>query len=91
MRFQRQKTIDHYIADFYCHAAKLVIELDGSQHYEAEGLEHDKARTEVLESYGLRVVRFSNLELERNFQGVCTVIDQTVREQLAAGEAEVER
>lgn len=82
IRFQRQKTIDHYIADFYCHTAKLVVELDGSQHYEEQGLEHDKARTAVLETYGLRVLRFSNRELAQNFEGVCTAIDLAVKEQL---------
>lgn len=83
IRFQRQKTIDYFIADFYCHAAKLVIELDGSQHYDAQGLIYDKERAAILEQYGVKVLRFSNLEVERNFQGVCTAIDLAVKEQLA--------
>ena len=83
VRFQRQKTIDHYIADFYCHTARLVIELDGSQHYEEQGLERDKARTAILETYGLKVLRFSNRDIERNFEGVCTIIDLTVKERLS--------
>ena len=82
VRFQRQKTIDHFIADFYCHAAKLIIELDGSQHYEEQGIERDKERTAILEQYGLNVIRFSNLEIKQNFQGVCTAIDLAVKERM---------
>ena len=82
VRFQRQKTIDHFIADFYCHAAKLVIELDGSQHYEEQGVERDKERTAIMEQYGLNVIRFSNLEIKQNFQGVCTAIDLAVKERM---------
>ena len=84
VRFQRQKTIDHFIADFYCHAAKLIIELDGSQHYEEQGIERDKERTAILEQYGLNVIRFSNLEIKQNFQGVCTAIDLAVKERMRA-------
>lgn len=51
IRFQRQKTIDSFIADFYCHTARLIIELDGSQHYEEQGVERDKERTAILEQY----------------------------------------
>lgn len=83
IRFQRQKTIDYFIADFYCHAARLVVELDGSQHYNAQGLIYDKERAAILEQCGVRVLRFSNLEVEHNFQGICSVIDLTVKEQLA--------
>jgi len=82
VRFQRQKTIDYFIADFYCHAAKLIVELDGSQHYEEQGIERDKERTAILEQYGLNVIRFSNLDVERNFEGVCTAIDLVVRERM---------
>jgi len=82
VRFQRQKTIDHFIADFYCHEAKIVIELDGSQHYETHGIERDKERTAILEQYGVEVLRFSNLEIERNFSGVCAVIDQAVKKRI---------
>ena len=82
VRFQRQKTIDYFIADFYCHAAKLIIELDGSQHYEEQGLERDKERTAILEQYGVMVLRFSNRDIERNFQGVCKTIELAVRERM---------
>ena len=80
VRFQRQKTIDHFIADFYCHAAKLIIELDGSQHYEEQGVERDKERTAIMEQYGLNVLRFSNLEIKQTLQGVCTALDLVVKE-----------
>ena len=57
---QRQKAIDNFIADFYCHKARLIIEIDGSQHFSDEGLQKDEFRTEVLEGYDLKVVRFTN-------------------------------
>lgn len=75
VRFQRQKTIDHFIADFYCHAAKLIIELDGAQHYDEQGLARDKSALPLSE-YGIEVLRFSNTEVENDFRRVCTVIVQ---------------
>ena len=60
VRFLRQKVIDNYIVDFYCASAKLIIELDGSQHYEEQGLIHDKIRTERLEKRNLTVLRIPN-------------------------------
>ena len=82
LRFQRQKTIDRFIADFYCHKARLVIELDGSQHYTEEGLAYDEERTNVLNKYNLEVLRFSNLDIDRNFNGVCTIIDKKIEERM---------
>lgn len=67
----RQKVIDRYIVDFYIASAGLVIELDGSQHYEAAGMEADRVRDKRLQSLGLRVLRYSNADVNRNFQGVC--------------------
>ena len=78
VRFQRQKAIDNYIADFYSHKAKLIIELDGSGHCEAEQARKDAQRTAYLEDLGLKVLRFSNLDVDKNFYGVCTVIDNEV-------------
>ena len=80
IRFTRQKVLGKYIADFYCARAKLVIELDGSQHYEDVGLKNDEERTKYLENYGIKVIRFSNLDVLMNFEAVCTVIDNTVKE-----------
>ena len=80
IRFQRQKAIDNYIADFYCHKAKLIIELDGSQHYTENGRQDDVLRTNVLEGYGLTVIRITNKQIKTNFQGVCKYIDRVVQE-----------
>ena len=79
-RFRRQYVIGNYIADFYCHKAKLVVELDGSQHHEPEEMEYDRIRTEYLKSQGLQVLRFTNLDIQRRFRGVCEAIDMTVKE-----------
>ena len=80
IRFQRQKTIDRFIADFYCHRARLVIELDGAQHYSEEGLRLDEFRTERLEEYDLQVVRFTNEQIDKHFYLVCRYIDTVVRQ-----------
>jgi len=79
VRFLRQKVIDNYIVDFYCHQARLIVELDGSQHYEPEIQKKDQHRTEELEKRGLRIIRIPNNAVTRNFTGVCEYIDQTVR------------
>jgi very-short-patch-repair endonuclease len=86
VRFSRQKILGSYIADFYSEEAKLVIELDGSQHYEAEGTKKDAQRTEFLEGYGLNVLRIPNNEVSRNFDGVCAYIDAACRRALAQKE-----
>ena len=88
VRFQRQKPIDEYIADFYCHKAKLVIEVDGSQHYTPEGIEKDRIRTERLEEYDLLVIRIPNKQIDKNFYGVCNYIDRIVTERLVQDLAE---
>ena len=72
--------IDQYIVDFYCSKAKLIIELDGSQHYTVEGEEYDSVRTEVLEQYGLEVIRFSNDEIDRHFDDSCRYIEEKIKE-----------
>ena len=82
VRFQRQKCIDNFIADFYCFKAKLVIELDGGGHYEPEQQKLDAFRTRIIESYGLKVIRFCNLDVDKNFYGVCTVIDNEVKRRM---------
>ena len=88
IRFLRQKVIDNYIVDFYCHSARLIIELDGSQHYEEKGLLKDKIRTERIEQRNLTVVRIPNNEVNRNFEGVCQYIDNTVKEALLQSETD---
>lgn len=69
--FNRQKVIGPYIVDFYCSAARLVIELDGSQHYEEAGIASDKERDDYLSGLELRVLRYSNADVNHNFNGVC--------------------
>ncbi len=69
--FHRQMVIGNYIVDFYCPSAKLVIELDGSQHYEPKGLAADAERDAFLASRGLRVLRYSNLDVNNSFSSVC--------------------
>lgn len=78
MRFQRQKAIDNYIVDFYCHSVKLVIELDGSQHFDEATARYDRNRTALLNGLGITVLRFCNVDIDRNFEGVCEEIDKTL-------------
>ena len=68
--FHRQKVIGNYIVDFYCAEAKLVIELDGSQHFEEQGLASDAVRDAYLRSLGLTVLRYPNNAVMQNFAGV---------------------
>ena len=83
VRFLRQKVLGQYIVDFYCAKAGLIIELDGSQHYDDENMKKDAVRTAFLESYGLRVIRIPNNEVSRNFRGVCESIDAAVKQSLS--------
>ncbi|MCC8182621.1 MAG: endonuclease domain-containing protein [Clostridiales bacterium] len=82
IRFQRQKTIGSFIVDFYCYQAKLVIELDGSQHYTEQGTDYDLERDAVLAAYGLQVLRFSNSDVAEHFEAVCETIHRTVQSRL---------
>ena len=82
IRFQRQKCIDQYIADFYCFQAKLVVELDGGGHYDPMAESKDHLRTLALQKYGLKVIRFCNLDIDKNFYSVCTVIDKEVKNRM---------
>lgn len=82
IKFYRQRIIDNYIADFYCSKARLIIEVDGSQHYTSEGLDYDKIRTQILEVYGLKVIRFLNSDIDKHFNEVCEQINRIVKERL---------
>ena len=84
IRFQRQKAIDNFIADFYCHKSKLIIEIDGSQHYTEDGKCNDEFRTGILEGYNLKVIRFTNFQINENFEGVCKYIDKVVKSSLTS-------
>lgn len=83
VRWYKQRIIDNYIVDFYCSRAKLVIELDGSQHYTKDGIEYDNERTNVLREYGIEVIRFSNNEIDTCFDGVCLKIEEIVKKRLS--------
>ena len=82
VKFLRQKVLGKYIVDFYCAAAKLVVELDGSQHYEEKEMEQDAERTRFLEQYDVRVLRIPNNAVSQNFSGVCEYIDLAVQQSL---------
>lgn len=81
-RFSRQKVLGKYIVDFYSAKAKIVIELDGSQHYNDKNIKYDAERTHYLEQYGLKVIRIPNNEINSNFHGVCEYIDREVMQSL---------
>ena len=84
VKIYKQRIIDDYIVDFYCHAARLVIEVDGAHHYTEDGIKYDRNRSGVLESYGLFVLRFSNSAVDTQFQSVCDRIDQVIKERMRA-------
>ena len=73
-QFYRQKNIGNYIVDFYCPAAKLIVEVDGGQHYSKENIVKDVARDKFLGDLGFRVLRFSNSDVFKNIEGVVTRI-----------------
>ena len=83
VKFLRQKILGKYIVDFYCAEANLIVELDGTQHYEDKGLEYDTERTAYLEQYGVRVLRIPNNEVNLNFSGACEYIDLAVKQSLS--------
>ena len=79
VKIYKQRIIGRYIVDFYCASAKLVIEVDGSGHYDPQGMAHDGERSAFLQGLGLEVLRFSNRDIDRDFQGVCAQIDLTIQ------------
>ena len=83
-QWNRQRIIDNYVVDFFCRKADLVIELDGGQHYDGDGLiEYDQVRTEYLEALGLKVLRFKNSEIDNSFPAVCKKIQSETLRRLA--------
>ena len=82
IQFKRQYPIGYYFADFYCYQAKLVVELDGSQHYEPEEIEYDRRRTEYLQQQGYAVLRISNRDVMTKFRSVCEYIDTAVQNRM---------
>ena len=86
IQWNRQKVIGQYIVDFYCKRAKLIVELDGSQHYDPQSISYDQERTAYLNSLGYTVLRFSNTDVKTNLSGVCQVIDNAIPKNLPLGE-----
>ena len=84
VKIYKQRIIGRFIVDFYCASARLVIELDGSQHYTEQGKCYDKERTAMIEAYGVQVLRFSNREVDSNLAGVCQTIAQTIHTRLTS-------
>ena len=82
VKIYKQHVIDNFVADFYCHKARLVIELDGSQHYTKEGCAYDANRTAVPKKHGLTVLRFTNIDVNEHFESVCEMIDQTITKRI---------
>ena len=82
IQFKRQYTVGCYVVDFYCYEARLVVELDGSQHCEPDAIEYDRRRTEYLQQQGLYVLRLSNRDVTTQFRSVCETIDIAVRDRL---------
>ena len=85
VKFRRQAVFGKFIVDFYCAKAKLVVELDGSQHYEPQNQQADQIRTEYLQKFGVTVIRIANTDVTRNFRGVCAYIDDLIEERLGGG------
>lgn len=82
VKIYKQRIIGSFIADFYCASARLVIEVDGSQHFEPWGVDYDSERSKFLEALGLKILRFSNREINREFRSVCEQIDFTIQDRL---------
>ncbi len=79
VKVYKQRIIESFIVDFYCASARLVIEIDGSQHFTNQGIEYDKERSAIIEAYGLKVLRFTNYEVDTDFKNVCEAIDAEIK------------
>ena len=82
VQFKRQYSIGPYFADFYCYKAKLIVELDGSQHCEPKAMEYDRKRTAYLQKQGFLVLRFSNVDVITQFRAVCETIDTAINNRM---------
>lgn len=78
LQFYRQKPIGIYIVDFYCPQVKLILEIDGGQHYEKENMEKDRIRDEYFQKLGLKVLRFNNIEVLKNIDGVVESVNKEI-------------
>jgi len=84
VRILRQKVIASFVADFYCAEAKLVIEIDGGQHYTEDGKQYDIMREQVMEKHGLKTIRYTNSDIDKHFDAVCDDIDAQIRGRVAS-------
>ncbi len=76
----RQRPIDNFIVDFYCPQLKLIIEIDGETHIGANNIKYDKSRTKILEEkYGLKIMRFWNLDILEGLDAVCEIIEKKLK------------
>ena len=82
VKIYKQRIIESFIVDFYCASARLVIEIDGSQHFTQQGIEYDKERSAIIKAYNLKVLRFTNYEVDTAFKDVCETIDEEIRARL---------
>ena len=82
VQFRRQVTMNRFIVDFYCARAKLILEIDGSQHYTEGGEAYDSERTAILESFGYKVLRITNDDVNQRFSSVCEMIDKEVKDRI---------
>lgn len=82
VQFKRQYSIGPYFADFYCYKAKIIVELDGSQHCEPKAMEYDRKRTAYLQKQGFLVLRFSNVDVITQFRAVCETIDTAINNRM---------
>ena len=90
VKFRRQHPVGPYIVDFYCHEANLAIELDGSGHQDPGQADYDRTRSAELQSMGITVIRFWNLEVRDNIEGVIAAIRQSLTPALSQREREQE-
>ena len=86
-KFVRQKRVDNYIVDFYCHQARLAIEVDGKQHYTEEARLYDAQRTMELERHGIMVLRYTNQQIFQYFDAIKGEIERIVKERIHIGDA----
>ena len=83
IKIYKQRVIKFFVVDFYCAEARLVIELDGSQHYTEQGMQYDMERSAVFEQYGVQVLRFRNQDVSAHFEMVCEQIHARIKQRTA--------
>ena len=82
VKVYKQRIIESFIADFYCASARLVIEIDGSQHFTDQGKAYDTERSQIMQRYGIDTIRFTNAEIDRDFKAVCEKLHAVIQERM---------